>query len=128
MAFTYSLATDIGRCRLRFPDRDSATPYFQDDEWASFLLTGGTIWYALVEATIAVGQDDNMSLRYTQSLGLTVDGTKAAEVMIKLADKRLAHAEKMEAAAGGGAWDVGEWVVDDFSYREKLLADALQEG
>lgn len=43
MAFTYAIATDAGRVRLRIADTNSATYAFEDDEIAYFLTEGLTV-------------------------------------------------------------------------------------
>ena len=43
MAFTYAIATDAGKVRLRIADTNSATYAFEDDEIAYFLTEGLTV-------------------------------------------------------------------------------------
>lgn len=48
MAFTYDLATDIGKVRIRLADTDSAHYAFEDAEITYFLTEGGSV----IDATI----------------------------------------------------------------------------
>lgn len=127
MAFTYDLSTDVGKCRLMFPDRDSADPLFQDEEWSAFLTIEGDIRRARARALETAAADLTLTLRVTRTLGLEVDGAKASAELRLLAKAEREQAADVEAESGG-LWDWAEWGVDDFSARERLDAELLRAG
>lgn len=126
MTFTYDVSTDIGRVRLLVPDRDQATPVFQDEEIAAFLTLEGAVHRAAAAALETVGADIVLTLRVTRSLGLEVDGAAASREVRQRAAALRDQAEYADQASG--FFDVAEMVVDDFSYRERLAADVLRSG
>lgn len=73
MAFTYDLATDIGKCRLRASDAVSTAYAFEDDEWSYFLTEGGSVPKAVGMALRALMTDAARRQRAYSVPGLTYD-------------------------------------------------------
>lgn len=132
MAFTYDLATDVGKVRLLVPDRDAAYPAFQDGDLTALLSLEGDVRRAAALALETIAADTVMTLRVTTTLGLTVDGAKASDAILKRAATLRTQADAIDAAAVAadvdGLFDIAEWVVDPFSRREHAYNDALRSG
>jgi hypothetical protein len=128
MAFTYDPTTDVGKCRLMLGDTDSAKAVFQDAEWEAFLaLGGGNLYRAKGHALLAVAANRNLRVLVMTTLGLQTDGAATAREFRLQAQAAFDRADAIEAQ-GGGLFDIAEWAVDDFSYRELLTADRLRSG
>lgn len=57
-AFTYNLATDLGKVRICLPDTDPVNYVFRDDELQAFLdLSIGSIWNAVALAYETLARD-----------------------------------------------------------------------
>jgi hypothetical protein len=130
MSASYTLSTDVGRVRLLVPDRDLSSPVFQDEEVTALLAIEGGVQRAAALALETIASDTAATLRYTQTLGLTVDGTKAsAELLKRAAQLRAQAAAADEVAAGAdGLIDWAEMAVDPFSAREILRAARLRSA
>ncbi|MDI6872145.1 MAG: hypothetical protein QME79_12535 [Bacillota bacterium] len=65
MAFSYNLATSVGKVRLRIPDKDEQAPLFQDEELQAFLdANGGDVYLAAAEALETVAGDPQRLQQY----------------------------------------------------------------
>lgn len=129
MSFTYDLATDTGKFRAIFPDREQATALFSDEEIAAFLAIEGDIRRARARALEVAAADVVLTLRVTEVLGLRVDGASAArELRLEAKEERdrAGAADALTDAADGGLFDIAEWAVDDFSARERAASVALR--
>lgn len=130
MSYTYDPTNDNGRVRLLIPDRVEADAVYSDEEIAAFLALESGVYRAAALAVETIASDTAMTLRYTQTVGLTVDGTKASAELLKRAERLRTQADAAdaaaEAAAEGGAFDWAEMVVDPFSYRERVVAERLR--
>ncbi len=124
--FTYSLSTDIGKCRLLIPDRVAASAVFQDEELTGFVTLEGDVRRAAALAIETIASDTAATLRYTQTLGLTVDGTKASAELLKRAATLRAQATEAEARSGT-LFDIAEFALPPFGDRERLEAEVLRE-
>ena len=124
MAFTYVLATDVGKVRMIIPDRVDVGHIFEDDEITALLtIEGSVIKLGAALALETIASDNVMVLKVIRLLDLTTDGAKVSDALLARAKllRAQAAAEDVE-----GAFDWAEMVVNDFSYRELLLKDALR--
>jgi len=133
MAFTYVLGTNTGMVRLLIPDRELAEYFFEDEEIAA-------IWAAQIGATDQVknlrtaatcleimASDEAYTLKVVKLLDLTTNGPATAAELRARAAKLAAQADDLESASVAD-FDWAEWVVNDFSGRERLDAEALRDG
>lgn len=133
MAFTYVLGTNTGMVRLLIPDREAAEYFFEDEEIAA-------IWGAQIGATDQVknlrtaatcleimASDEAYTLKVVRLLDLTTNGPATAAELRARAAKLAAQADDLESA-NVADFDWAEWVVNDFSGRERLDAEALRDG
>ena len=126
--FSYDVSTDIGKVRMLIPDRDGTTPTFQDEEVSAFLaLEGSNVYRGAALALETVASDTAATLRVTTTLGLSVDGAKASDALLKRAAELRTQADDADAR-DGGLFDYAEWAVDAFSARERIHAEWLRSG
>ena len=133
MAFTFDLASDVGKVRLLIPDRVANEPVFEDEELATFLdLEGGNVRRAAALALETCAADQALTLKVIKSLDLTTDGAKVSDALLKRADKLREQAGAVqaanEAAEAGAAFDVAEMTPTVFAFRERLWKQGLRGG
>lgn len=124
--FTYDLGTDIGKIRLRILDKDANRAVFTDDELQVFLDAEGGSWLLAAALALETMATDTKYLSKRVRLpDYEVDQTTiAAGLLAQASAIRQRVAESGEA----GAFDIAELVYNDFTARERLIAEALREG
>lgn len=116
MAFTYEVSTDAGKVRMIITDTDASSPLFQDDEIEAYLaLKGGSILLAAASALDTIASSEALILKKIRLLDVTTDGPAVAKALRDHANKLR---EESLTDDGVGAFDIAEWVVDDFSERD----------
>ena len=129
MPFTYNVGTDRGKVRLLCTDTDGVNPLFQDDEIDTFLsLMGSNILRTAAVALFTIAAQEVLLMKRIKLLELTTDGPAEADALRRLALEYQEKADLAEAGEAGGAFDIAELVVDDFTYRERLDKEALRGG
>lgn len=129
MAFTYNgPSTDAGKVRLLIPDKDVDNGIFQDDEIDGLLAMEGSVKGATALALETIASDTVMVEKVIKTLNLQTDGAKASDALLKRAAmlRAQAAAERAMVDDGAGYFEVSEWVIDDFSYRERAWNAALR--
>lgn len=129
MAFTYDLNTDVGKVRLLIMDTDSTAYMFEDGELSAFLLMEGDVvrrGAALALETMA--SNEAFVSKRIRLLDLQTDGPAVAKELRERAKSLRDLADRDDQAADGGSFDIAEWVVDDFSGRERLVKEDLRIG
>lgn len=126
MAFTYDVATEVGKIRLLIPDTDAAAHVFEDIEVATFYALEGSLKGAAALALETIASNEAMTLKVMKLLDLQTDGAKVADSLLKRAAELRKQADREEAAEGGGAFDIAEMVVDDFTFRQRVWNEALR--
>jgi hypothetical protein len=127
MAFTYDITTSIGKVRLLAIDSDSTYAVFEDDEIDAFLsMEGNNVKRAAAQALDTIASNDAFRVKKVKLLDVTADGVSVAEVLHKRSAMLRAQADKEEASEEGGSFDIAEWVVDDFSYRQQLINNSMR--
>lgn len=76
MSFTYNLATDVGRLRLRLGDTNSEIYVFEDAELTEFLTTGTDLAGGVREAIQTLMVSKAHRIKRATSMGLTIDDTE----------------------------------------------------
>lgn len=128
MAFTYDITTDAGKVRLLIPDRTAAQYFFEDDE-IDYLLTaeGLNIKRATALGLETMASDEAYVQKVIKLMDLTTNGAETAAALLKRAAVLRAQADE-EDAVTTAEFDIAEWVVDGFSYRERIDKEALRSG
>jgi hypothetical protein len=128
MAWTYDLATNVGKVRMLVPDRVDVGHIFEDDEITAFLtMEGGAIKRAVAAALETIASDQAMTIQTIQLLHLKMDGTAVAKSLLDRAATLRDQSTSEEAVSDDGAFDIAEWAVTDFAYRERM-GDQAQRG
>jgi hypothetical protein len=127
MAFTYDTDSDIGRVRLITFDNQASSYIFEDVEIATFLaLEGSSVKRAAALALETIASNEAMTLKVMRLLDLQTDGARTSDALLKRAGELRKQADREEAASDGGAFDVAEMVVDDFTFRRRLWNEGLR--
>jgi len=127
MAYTYVLATSIGKARLLIPDRVEADCFFQDDEITAMLaLESDNVRRATAMALETMASSEAYVQKAIRVLDLSTNGPATAASLLERAARLRAQADAVEAGEAGGAFDIAEWVVDDFSARQRLENEVLR--
>jgi hypothetical protein len=129
MPFTYDLSTTVGQVRLLIPDRVSADAFFEDDEIAGLLsIEGGNVKRGAALALETMASSEAYVQKVIRLMDLQTNGAQTAKALMDRAAALRKQAADEETFADGGAFDIAEWVNDDFSGRERLLKQALRQG
>jgi len=127
MAFTYNLASSEGQIRLLIMDNNAAAYVFEDAEISAFLtLESANVRKGAALALETLASNEAFVLKVIQLLDLKTDGAKTADALMKRAAALRKQAADDEQAEEGGAFDIAEMVVDDFSGRERISKEWLR--
>ena len=128
MAFTYVLATDNGKVRLLIPDRTAAQYFLEDEEIAIMLaMESNNVKRTAALALETMASDEAYVQKMIKLMDLTTNGPAVAEELRARAASLRKQADE-EDAATTAEFDWAEWVVNDFSYRERIDKEALRDG
>jgi len=129
LAFTYDLTTDIGKVRLLIPDRTETPLYFFEDDEITYLLTaeGSNIKRATALGLETMASDEAYVQKMIKLMDLTTNGPAVSEELRARAASLRKQADD-EDAATTAEFDIAEWVVNDFSFRERVDKEALRDG
>lgn len=122
MAFSYdptAVSSNRDHVRMLIRDVDSSNPVFQDEELDAMLVVeGSVIKRAAALAYEVIASNQAYVLKVIKNLDLQTDGAKVADALRAGAKQWREQAEYDDAASVGGAFDIGEWIVDEFSRRD----------
>lgn len=124
MAFTYVLATDRGKVRLKIRDTDTADAtrqIFQDDEIDYFLTEAGTdLNLAAAGALDAIGANAALLAKVEKIGDYSIDSKAMAEAVMKVAAHYRALSENVPA------FDYAELNLSPFSEAEMIWSDMMR--
>ena len=127
MAYTYDLGSSEGQIRLLIMDNNAAAYVFEDAEISAFLtLEGANVRKGAALALETLASNEAFVLKVIKLLDLQTDGAKTADALMKRAAALRKQAADDEQAEEGGAFDIAEMVVDDFSGRERINKEWLR--
>jgi hypothetical protein len=127
MAFTYDVTTSRGQVRLLAIDSDLTYYVFEDAEIDAFLsIEAGNVRRAAAQALDTIASNDAYRVKKVTLLDVTADGVSVSAELRARAKTLRDQADKAEAAEDGGAFDIAEWVVDDFSFRQQMVNETLR--
>ena len=120
MAFTYDPATDRGRVRLLCRDTVAASAVYDDGEIDVFLLLGnGQVLLGAAFALENLAANETLVQKRIKLLDLQTDGPAEAASLLALAQRLREQYSVMPA------FDVAQMVVDQSTYLQRVLDDAL---
>lgn len=132
--FTYDLDSidstllNISYIRNRIRDIDATIPIFVDAEIKAFLVMEGfNIKRTSALALETIAANEVMVQKVIKILQLSTDGAKVA-AELRANAKLLRDQADNEALAEGATFDIAEWVVDDFSYRQRILNEGIRDA
>ena len=129
MAFSYDPATNAGKVRLLIPDRVDSGHLFEDDEIDTFLsLESSSIKRAAALGLETAASDNALVLKVIKLLDLSTDGARTSAALLERAGKLRSQADAEDSAEDGGSFDIAEWTVNDFAYRDRLINQSLRDG
>ena len=131
IVFTYDLDTDAGLVRLLCTDSVEAYAIFGDSEIDSFLtMESGSVKKAAAMALETIASSEVLVQKRIKLLDLSTDGpAESAELLKRAGLLRTQAAEEAETAEEGefSPIDFAELIYDDFSLRERIVDEALDE-
>ena len=126
MAFTYDTSTDNGKVRLLIFDTAASSYVFEDEELAVFLsIEGSSLKRAAALALETMASNEAFVLKVITLMDLRTDGAATANALLKRAALLRSQADD-EEFADDASFDWAEWVVDDFSRRERMAKQVLR--
>lgn len=129
MAFSYDPATNAGKVRLLIPDRVDSGHLFEDDEIDTFLsLESSSIKRAAALGLETAASDNALVLKVIKLLDLSTDGARTSAALLERAARLRSQADAEDSAEDGGSFDIAEWTVNDFSYRDRVINQSLRDG
>lgn len=115
------MTTDRGKVRLLATDTNATVPQFQDNEIDTFYaLSGSNWWRAGAMALQTIAANEVLVQKRIRLLELSTDGPSEATALMARAAKLEDQALFFEAQTAGGAFDIAEMVVDQFTFRERI--------
>ena len=118
MAFTYVLTTSIGQVRLLIPDRVVTDAFFDDDEITAMLtLEGNNVRLGAAMALETMASSEAYVQKVIRVLDLSTNGAATSAALLARAAKLREQAATLALGAG---FEIAEWAVNDFSYREAM--------
>ena len=127
MTFTYTVSTDAGKVRMLIPDRVEASAFFSDDEIDAFLAMEDGVKRAAALALETMASDQAMVLKVIRTLDLSTDGRATSEALLTRAGKLREQADLDDANDDGG-FEIAEWAVSEFAYRDIVNNAALRSA
>lgn len=125
MAFTYELATDLGKVRLLISDTRADLVVFQDDEITAYLEMEGSVLLAAARALEVMAANEAMVQKRITILDLKTDGPATSKELRELAATWRKNAADTDSDDEDD-FAIAEQVVDEFTYRDRLLNDYLR--
>ena len=127
MTFTYDPTTSSGLVRLLAIDTSEDTYVFSDAEIEAFLaMEGGNVKRAAAQALDTIASNDAYTVKKVSLLDVSADGVSVAGVLHQRASMLRKQADTEDEQDVGGAFDVAEWITNDFALREFINNDALR--
>lgn len=130
--FTYDLDSadstllNISYVRLRITDVDASFPIFVDAEIkAAFVVENYNIKRTSAYLLEIIAASEVLVQKVIKILQLSTDGSKVA-AELRANAKALRDQADNEASSDAATFDIAEWVVDEFSYRERLVNQAVR--
>src|SRR5712692_1248312 len=122
MAFTYDPTTPRGLVRLLCVDFDQTQVTFQDTDIDAFLtLNASNVRLAAAQALDVQASVAAIVQGRTRFAGIQLDGQVVADALTAQAAELRREVYAGEDGTELSPFSIVEWVVDPFSYRDKLV-------
>lgn len=126
MTYTYDLSDDIGKVRVLIPDRVESEALFTDEEITAILSMEVGLKRAVALCLETLASDNALVLKVIKVQNIQTDGASVARALLARAAQLRSQADNDESDAEA-SFDIAEFVVNDFSYRERLLSQFQRE-
>jgi hypothetical protein len=127
--FTYDASTQPGKVRLLAIDTIEAYAQFQDDEVQAFLdLSSGVVLLAAAQALDTLAANAALVQGRTRFAGVSLDGQVVAEALHTQAMELRRQYHEGDDGGSTSPIDWAEMVVDQFSYRDRLVNEMLRQS
>ncbi len=127
MSFTYDLTTNLGVVRFRVNDVTQATALFSDEEITAVLAIESGTWGASAALLERIALDQVLLMKAVKILGFSVDGSKVADTILKIAARYRDQALITENASGN-LWDSAEIASTPWAGEQIIVGDLLRNG
>lgn len=125
MSFTYDPSTNVGKVRMVLPDKVEDDAFFSDEELEALIEVEGNWRRATALALETIASDSAMVLQVVKVQNITTDGAAVAKALLSRASLLRKQADDADSNEDSG-FDIIEMLPNNFSYREKVLSDALK--
>ncbi len=123
MSFTFDPTNAIGLIRTISGDKYEAAAFHSDEEIEAFLsLEDGDLKLASAQVLDSMASNEAVIQKQIKLLDLTTNGPAVAKALRDHATELRRQVDEEPA------FDFAEQVNDSFSYREKILKDAIRRG
>lgn len=127
--FSYDPSTPAGLVRLLAIDSDSDNARFMDSEITAFLtLNNSNVRLAAAQALDTLASEAALVQGKTKFEGMMLDGQVIADALSKQAGELRRQVYQGEDGSDASPIGWAEWVVDPFSYRDKLVNEMLRQS
>lgn len=130
--FTYDLDSvdetllTISYIRHRINDKDPQLPIFVDAEIKAALhIEGYNIKRTAAYCLETIAADEVLVQKVIKNLQFSTDGAKVA-AELRANAKLLREQADNEASNNEATFDIAEWIINDFSYRERVYNEAIR--
>ena len=128
MTFTFDPTTDLGRVRLLCTDSIAANEIFSDADITAFMvLEAGNVRRSAALALETIASSEVLVQKRIRLLEISTDGPAESAELLKRAALLREQADDIEAGESG-AIDFAEMNYDDFSIRERVINEGLDEA
>jgi len=128
MTFTFDPTTDLGRVRLLCTDSVAANEIFSDADITAFMaLEAGNVRRSAALALETIASSEVLVQKRIRLLEISTDGPAESAELLKRAALLRKQADDIEAG-GSSAIDFAEMNYDDFSIRERVINEGLDEA
>lgn len=129
MAFTYDPTTPRGQVRLLGIDADATYAAFQDPDIDAFLtMAGGVVLLASAQVLDTLAARAALVQGRTRFAGVSLDGQVVAEALHTQAMELRRQYHEGDDGGSTSPIDWAELVVDQFSYRDRLVNEMLRQS
>ena len=128
MTFTYDPTTDLGRVRMIIQDKEETYAFFSDEEVQAYLdMNDTSVRRAAADALDSMASNEAYVQKRISLLELSTDGPSVAKALREHATSLRNLADAEDAGEEGGAFDVAEMAVNEFTKRERVRKQFLRD-
>jgi hypothetical protein len=127
MTFTFDPTTPLGKVRLLCTDSVAAYEIFSDADITAFMdLELNDVRNSAALALETIASSEVLVQKVIRLLDISTNGAQESAALLERA--RMLRAQSANASAGvTSGIDIAEMNLDDFSYRERVVNEALED-